>query len=174
MARELKPRLIVMAGLPGSGKSTVAYALSKRMKFPVFSVDPIHSAILRAGVEDNFAAGYADYIVAEKLAEENLNNGVSVIVDASNYVEQSQMMWEKLAQRCGVDLRVIECKLESREHRKRIEERVRNIPGMKKVTWQDVEKRIAEAHEWKVAKLALDMGRDLDLNLRKAVRYVTE
>ena len=40
--------LIVMAGLPGTGKSTVAEASAAALGLPVVSVDPIESAILSA------------------------------------------------------------------------------------------------------------------------------
>lgn len=40
--------LIAMAGLPGSGKSTVAEALGAQLRTRVVSVDPLESAILRS------------------------------------------------------------------------------------------------------------------------------
>jgi adenylate kinase family enzyme len=44
------PHLIVLSGLPGSGKSTIAELLAKRLRLPIFSVDPIESAIVEAGI----------------------------------------------------------------------------------------------------------------------------
>jgi len=43
--------LIAMAGLPGSGKSTLAAAIGAELRLPVVSVDPIETAILRAGID---------------------------------------------------------------------------------------------------------------------------
>jgi shikimate kinase len=37
-------RLIVLAGLPGSGKSMLAEGLSRALSMPVFSIDPIDVA----------------------------------------------------------------------------------------------------------------------------------
>ena len=43
--------LIVMAGLPAAGKSTIAEVVGNRMGVPVVSVDPIEAAILSAGID---------------------------------------------------------------------------------------------------------------------------
>jgi len=49
-------KLIVMAGLPGSGKSTVAEGLSRHFALPLISVDPIEAAMWRgAGLRQNIA-----------------------------------------------------------------------------------------------------------------------
>ncbi len=167
-------KLIVMVGHQGSGKSSVAYELSKRLLIPVFSVDPIHSAILTAGIKESFEAGLADYLVAEKLAEENLNNGLSVIIDASNYVKEAHEMWEKLAKKTKSTLKVIECSVDPVIHKERIEQRVRNIPGMSEVTWEEVEKRKKESVAWEVTKLVLNTGDDFQANIEKAIIFIEE
>ena len=48
-------QLIVVAGLPGSGKSTVAEALSGALSLPVFSIDPIEAAMWRGGLARELA-----------------------------------------------------------------------------------------------------------------------
>ncbi|MGH3568253.1 MAG: AAA family ATPase [Pseudonocardia sp.] len=42
--------LIVMSGLPGSGKSTIGRALAARLPAALVSVDPIDAALRRAGI----------------------------------------------------------------------------------------------------------------------------
>ena len=61
--------LIAMAGLPGAGKSTIAEQLAARLGVPVVSVDPLESAILSAGIDDDQPTGLAAYLVAEQIAE---------------------------------------------------------------------------------------------------------
>jgi predicted kinase len=51
--------LIVFTGLPGTGKSTLALAVGRALGVPVLSVDPIESAMLRAGVVRSFETGLA-------------------------------------------------------------------------------------------------------------------
>jgi hypothetical protein len=42
--------LVVVSGLPGTGKSVIAEGLGKALGVPILSVDPIESAVLRAGL----------------------------------------------------------------------------------------------------------------------------
>lgn len=51
--------LIAMAGLPSSGKSTVASALASALPAPVLSVDPVEAAMWRAGVDRAQPTGLA-------------------------------------------------------------------------------------------------------------------
>ena len=78
------PVLIVTAGLPGSGKSTIAEIIAGRLGATAISVDPIEGAILKAGIDSDQPTGLAAYLVAERMAEQVLVSGHSVVVDAVN------------------------------------------------------------------------------------------
>ena len=80
--------LIVMAGLPGTGKSAVAQKLRDRLGYPMISVDTIEEAILSAGIDDDQPTGLAAYLVAEALASGVLESERSVIIDAVNAGEK--------------------------------------------------------------------------------------
>ena len=134
-------QLIVLAGLPGSGKSTVAEGLSRELSAPLFSVDPIEAAMWRGGLA-KAETGIAAYGVAVALADEHLRLGHSVIVDAVNPVEAPRAAWRGLATKYRADLRIIECVcVDETVHRRRIESRIRNIDGMPEVTWARVLRR---------------------------------
>ena len=96
------PMLVAMAGLPGSGKSTIAEIVAGRLGATVISVDPIEASILRAGIESDQPTGLAAYLVAETMAEQVLLSGHSVVVDAVNAVEPARLQWRDLAERCVV------------------------------------------------------------------------
>ena len=90
-------QLIVMAGLPGAGKSTIGEIVGARLGATVVSVDPIESAILRAGIDSDQPTGLAAYLVAEEIAEKELLSGRTVIVDAVNAAESARLQWRDLA-----------------------------------------------------------------------------
>lgn len=77
-----RKKVIIVSGLPGSGKSTVAEGIAECLQFPLFSVDPIESSILRSGIARGFKTGLAAYLVVETVAEEQLKRGLSIIIDA--------------------------------------------------------------------------------------------
>ena len=134
-----------MAGLPGTGKSTIAEVLGGRLNATVVSVDPIESAILEAGIDSDQPTGLAAYLVAEKLAEFVLSAGQNVIVDAVNAVEPAREQWVKLAQRESETLRFIEVICSDPElHRQRLEARMHKLPHLTEPAWHAVEQSLDE------------------------------
>lgn len=171
----MKPlTLIAFSGLPGSGKSTLAEALAKRLQWPLFSVDPIESAILRSGFARSFETGLAAYLVAEALAEEQLKLGHSVIIDAVNGVPEARQMWRDLAERHQTRLIAIECVLDRDIHRQRIEARVRSLHGFAEVTWDDVERQRSAFAAWHEPRLVLDSGDAVEANMARAMQVIRE
>jgi predicted kinase len=169
----MSQKLIVLAGLPGSGKSTLAEALSRHFSLPLFSVDPIEAAMWRGGLARD-QTGIAAYVVAQTLAEEHLQLGHSVIVDAVNPVEAPRAALRGLAAKYRADLKIIECVCaDSATHRRRIEARVRNIEGMAEIDWARVEERRAGYEAWTDARLTLDTSAQLPAPLlAQAIRYL--
>jgi predicted kinase len=144
------PHLIVMSGLPGSGKSTIAERLAERLRLPLLSVDPIESAILRSGIPRSFATGLAAYLVAEELAGEQLKLGNSVVIDAVNAEEEGKDVWRGLASKYGLALTVLQVIVSDREqHKRRIELRERGLFGFSEVTWDQVEARERVFTAWR-------------------------
>lgn len=170
-----QPRLIVMSGLPGSGKSTIAAGLSKALAAPVVSVDPIEAAMWAAGIARD-QTGIAAYQVARAVASENLKLGQTVLIDAVNPVEAARDMWRETAAARAVPLHFIEVQCRDVQvHQARIAQRVRNIQGMAEVTWADVQKRREEYEAWTGPRLVLDttVRAPPDL-IAKAMAYLAE
>jgi predicted kinase len=166
-------KLIVLSGLPGSGKSVLAEGLSRSLSVPVFSIDPIEAAMWRGGLA-KAQTGIAAYDVAIALADEHLRLGHSVIADAVNPVEAPRAAWRNLAAKYRAELRIIECICaDEAEHRRRIEAWVRSIDGMPEITWARVLERRAEYEAWADARLTLDTSVDVpERLLAEALNYV--
>jgi len=149
-------RLIVTAGLPGSGKSTIAEELAQRLGAPVLSVDPIEAAMWRSGIPVTMT-GIAAYAVAEAIAAENLGLGLSVVVDAVNPVQAARTAWKQLAEQKGALLTFVECTCsDPTAHRTRVEARIRGIVGMPEITWDQVEVRRGEYEPFIEERIVLD------------------
>ena len=170
--------IVVMAGLPGSGKSTIAEILASRVGATVVSVDPIESAILSAGIDADQPTGLAAYLVAETIAESVLQGGHSVVVDAVNAVEPARMQWGNLAERSGAILRVVEvvCSDEAL-HRERLDKRVRGLPHLEELTWRAVEQSLEGYETWtgttaSMPRVTIDSAQPLGANVEAAVAFV--
>ena len=141
--------IIIVCGLPISGKSYLAEGLARKLHYLLLSVDPIESAVIQSGVNRNFVTGLAAYKVAESVANENLRLDNSVIIDAVSGAPEAKQMWRDLAEKHQTKLIIIECSCSDEAvYKKRVETRVRNIPGIPEVTWQDVSKCKNESIAW--------------------------
>jgi predicted kinase len=167
------PTLIVLSGLPASGKSVLAESLSRALSLTIFSIDPIEAAMWRAGLAKT-QTGIAAYEVAQALADEHLRLRHSVIVDAVNPVEAPRAAWRNLAAKHRVSLKIIECVCaDETALRQRIEARVRNVGSTPEITWARLLQRRAEYEAWTDPRLVLDTSRTSPAQLlAQALNYV--
>ena len=116
--------LISMAGLPGSGKSTVAREVARALGCALLSVDPIEAAMWRSGIKQDQPTGLAAYVVAEDLAREQLVLGNDAIIDAVNDAGAARDQWKSLAADLDQLLAFIEVFCgDVREHQRRLVKR---------------------------------------------------
>jgi predicted kinase len=132
--------LVVFAGLPGCGKTTLARALANELGTTFLRIDTIEAAIVSTLMP--FEENPVGYVAAAWVAEDQLRGGRSVVLDACNNLEAARMMWTDLARRSNVPLRWVEviCS-DAVEHRRRVEERIPDWPGQGNPTWAQVQAR---------------------------------
>ena len=169
-----------MAGLPGTGKSTIAQQIRERLGYPLVSVDQIESAVLSAGIDSDQPTGLAAYLVAETLAGNVLESDRSIIVDAVNAVNPAREQWVSLAARHGSALTFIEiiCS-DPIVHRERLEARSRDLPHVSEPTWHAVEQSLDEYDEWvgpsaAVDRITLDSMEPLGTIVDKALVFIEQ
>jgi predicted kinase len=154
--------LVVFAGLPGVGKSTLAGRVGAALGAPVLPVDPVERALARHGLIGD-VPGRAAYAAVAGLAEVQLGLGLSVVVDAVNPVAGARGLWHDLAERTGVPLRVIEVHCgDEAEHRRRVEARLPAEPDPFTPTWEQVLVRRAGYEPIIGPRLVVDTTVDLD------------
>ena len=143
--------LIVLSGLPGVGKTTIARELARTIAATHLRIDSIEQAIRNEGMPV-VAEGYA---VAYAVAEDNLRLGRTVIADSVNPWPLTRGAWRSVADRTGVgalDIEVI-CS-DAEEHRRRVDSREADIPGHRVPTWQEVVER--DYRPWDTERVVVD------------------
>ncbi len=88
----MAPLLVVVAGMPSSGKTTVAEGLARRLRLPLIAKDEIKESLyesLGAGsVSSSAVLGDAAYALIFALARTMLSSGVSAIIEANFFRDQ--------------------------------------------------------------------------------------
>jgi predicted kinase len=149
-----QPTLIVLGGLPGTGKTSVAREVAGKIAAVFLRIDSIERPMFAAGW-DVQAEGYR---VAQAVAADNLRLGRTVIADCVNPWPLTRDEWRSVGERAGV--RVLEVELvcsDVVEHRRRVESRVADIAGHRDPTWQEVLDR--DYRPWNREHLVIDTAR---------------
>jgi predicted kinase len=146
--------LVVIGGLPATGKSTIATALARQTATPYVRVDRIEQAIVDWSPLSH-PLGSVGYAVAHELAREQLQLGLDVIVECVNPIAVTRDGWVGTAATAGAALIEVEvtCSDEA-EHRRRVETRRSDVDGLAKPTWTAVVER--EYEPWTRERLVID------------------
>ncbi|WP_410674077.1 AAA family ATPase [Amycolatopsis sp. cmx-4-68] len=151
------PLLIVVGGLPATGKSTVAAELARRTGWAFLRVDTIEQAIVGATPLTQ-PLGPVGYVVAREVAADLLRTGVSVVAECVNPLAVTRDAWRATGLGCGA--RVLEAEIvcsDAAEHRRRAETRDVGVPGLEPPSWAQIVAR--EYEPWTRDRLVVDTAR---------------
>ncbi|TDG02032.1 adenylyl-sulfate kinase [Paraburkholderia guartelaensis] len=146
--------LIVFAGLPGVGKTTVAQTLARTLAAVYLRIDTLEQ-VLTATMGDGVNIGSAGYLAGYAVAKDNLRLGLTVVADSVNGLHVTRSAWRNVALEAGV--RIFEIELicsDTTTHRMRVEGRSTDIPGLYLPTWTSVLDRQYDA--WESERLVID------------------
>jgi predicted kinase len=168
--------LIVFGGLPATGKTTLARAIAQEMAATYLRVDAIEQALGSSGLITG-DVGPAGYVVAYALAESNLKLGQNVIADSVNPIAMTRDAWRRVAD--GASAAIVEIEVicsDPVEHRRRVETRTVDVPGLAPPTWQEIVERDYEP--WDRQRAILDTASrsvaDSLVELRQAIERVVK
>jgi predicted kinase len=185
MAPPLPQSLIILSGLPGCGKTTLARLLVRELRLPILTIDDVVDAI-----PEHLAMHNADYFwedmvhILLHLVDAQLAWGHSVIVDSVFMgvdENQTQHRWSdrqrayEIAQRRGVNFRPIYLYISDEAiWRERLAQRARQFPDAPVATWTQVDTQRRYFQPWHPGQaLFLDGLNSVDDNFAAANKFIT-
>jgi predicted kinase len=151
--------LIVISGLPGVGKTSVAEIVAARTESVRLSIDAVEESILACGLPRGWHVGVAVYEAVGTMAGLNLRLGRTVIVDAVNDSDEARQTWRAAA--AGTESRIDFVHLvisDALEHERRVAYRDRGLAYVGEPTWADAQHRRADFAAWSDSVVEVDTG----------------
>lgn len=149
--------LVVISGLPGVGKTSVAEIAAALGGSIHLSIDAVEESMLSCGLPASRQVGVAAYEATRAMAELNLQLGRSVVVDAVNDSEEARQTWRTAALRTGARLDFVHLVItDVRTHVQRLRNRDRGLAHVGEPTWADVQRRRADYAVWSDEVVELD------------------
>jgi aminoglycoside phosphotransferase family enzyme/predicted kinase len=129
-----KPCLVLIAGLPGTGKSSLARAMATRFRFVVIRSDEVRKDLAGRGGQDSSPAAFGEgiytsewddrtYAECLRRAEALIFDGQRVLIDASFRREADRRRFLETALRWGISGCMLLCRAEPDVIRSRLAQR---------------------------------------------------
>lgn len=168
--------LVLITGLPGVGKSTLAEAVGQRSGVPVFALDwLLGAAVQSAACQPDADLGELGRQLLLMLAHRQFLFGQSAIVDAPGHEPAWRAPFLALAAADEVQLRIVEVRCpDEAVHRARVTGRSRGIPGWHEFTWSHVERVGLRWQPWPAGsdRLVVDSTSGLEGELDRVMDYL--
>jgi uncharacterized protein len=182
-----KPALVLVVGLTGTGKSTVAQELARRWSLSYISSDITRKTLARIAPEERRYESFGEGIYSSEFsrrtydamfrqAEQCLQDGGSVVMDGTFRSANERSRAIETPRREGIDTWIVECSLPEEEVRHRLERRAREGTSASDARWE-LFHRLQQ--EWEpVAEvpdkqyLRLDTSRPLPETMRQLLHWL--
>jgi len=167
-----EPALIVVSGLPGTGKTYFCNRLAERLPSVVLESDVLRKALFSPPV---YSAKESSQLfrAIHRLIERLLVKGIPVILDATNLSERNREYLYSIADRLDVKLVLVRVEAPPEIVRQRLEARREKSDNNSDADWAIYRRMKYSVQRIRRNHYAVDTSRDITPVLDKIVKEVT-
>jgi len=166
-----QPVLVVISGLPGTGKSYFCGKLAEKLPFAVLESDALRK-ILFSPPDYSSKESSRLFPAIHRLIERLLKRGIHLILDATNLSERHREYLYSITDRLDAKLVLVRVEAPPQVVRQRLETRLENSGGNSDADWavymrmRSLTQKISRKH------YAVDTSRDITSVLERIVKEV--
>ncbi len=166
-----KPTLIVVSGLPGTGKTYFCTQLAERLPFVILESDALRKTLFPL---PSYSPNESSHLfrAIHRLIETLLKKGISLILDATNLSEQNREYLYSIAEHLDAKLILVRVEAPSQVVYERLKTRLENPKGKSDAEWTVYQRMKPSVQKIRRNHYAVDTSRDITPVLDKIVREV--
>ena len=166
-----KPALIIVSGLPGTGKSYFSRKLAERLPSVIVESDALRKRLFPSPTYSP-EESHRLFCACHRLIEEFLGGGISVILDATNLVEHHREPLYRIAQRLQARLILVQVEAPRELVRERLQGRAEGVNHEDKsdAGWSIYQRMRTRVERISRNYFAVDTSRDITPVIDKVVR----
>ncbi len=166
-----KPVLLLLCGLPGTGKSFLAHRLADALPFVIIESDMIRKMLFP---EPRYTAQESRWVhrTCHALMAKLLKRGVRVIYDATNLIEYHRELVYRIAERARARLVVVKTVASEEVVRERLRSRQEGAAEVSDADWRIYRRMASRQEPIGHPHLVIDTSEDLEEAVAKVLRFI--
>ena len=155
-----EPVLVVVSGLPGTGKSYFSRKLAEKVGFLILESDALRKALFPSPTYSSIES-YRLFRAIRLLIEKLLKRGISLILDATNLSEQSRKQFYNIADRLNVRLVLVRVEAPAEVVWQRMQSRPGDPEDRSDADWTVYQQMLSSVDEIKRDHYVVDTSQDI-------------